>query len=59
MNRRWANRLHRKADRFKAEHWQGNEFRPEVSTPGRQARRTHNNKPRALTSRGYDGKEKN
>ncbi len=56
MNRRWANRLHRKADRFKAALWQGNEFRPGVSASGRQARRTHNNKPRALMSGGYGRK---
>lgn len=62
MNKRWANRLHRKADRFKAELWQGNGFGLRAGALG-QRRETSNQTTkemvRALTSRGYDGKAKN
>ena len=63
MKKRWANRLHRKADRFKAELWQGNGFGLKgtgVPTTARMRRgtqpTTNNNKGHALLSGGYGRK---
>ena len=65
MKKRWANRLHRKADRFKAELWRGNEFGLKgtgVPTAARTrggtqpATNKNNNKCRALMSGGHGRK---
>ena len=63
MKKRWITKLHRKADRLKAELWQGNEFGLRGTGVPTTARMrggtqlaTNNNKSRALMSGGHGRK---